>query len=656
MRNRDRLILDSFGRFAVFAFVLAILAATTAATAFAQTTTTPAPSAETLKNWHAGMRRVPLPKKGCFTSSYPSTTWQEVPCTAAPAVPFPPARGAQQATVGNGNDVSAEVTGQISEAIGSFDSVTGVTSETGTNPYTGAKNVPNVYSLQLNSNFFTTSICNGAANPLQCQGWQQFVYASDDTNPTAFIQYWLINYGPKCPVDWNSFEGSCYTNSNAVFVPQQSITNLVTLSLTGEANAGGMDTLIMAVGSTVYTISADDNVVNLAQGWQEAEFNIVGDGNGTAANFNSGSTIVVRTSVGNGTLNAPSCFGQGFTGETNNLSFATAPVAQVETLPAIVFTESSTASSTPPCAAATAVGGSTTGGTDKLADTHDFNGDGKSDILWRDTAGNVGLWLMDGSQILSATVLGNVPTNWSVVGQRSFTGTADADILWRDTVGDVGIWLMNGNQITLTLVLGNVPTNWSVAGTGDFNGDGKADILWRDNAGNVGIWFMNGTTIQQTAVVGNMPTTWVIVGADMKGDIFWRNTATGEVEMWVMNGTQIAQAVDFGAVALTWTIAGIGDFDGNGSFDFLWRDSSGNVGVWLMNGTQIMSTAVFGNMPLTWTIAQTGDYSGAGRSDILWIDNTGNVTVWFMNGATIASTTNYGNVGTSWSVQSLNAD
>ena len=51
---------------------------------------------------------------------------------------------------------------------------------------------------------------------------------------------------------------------------------------------------------------------------------------------------------------------------------------------------------------------------------------------------------------------------------------------------------------------------------------------------------MNGATIQQTAVVGNIPTNWIIVGADMKGDIFWRNCVTGEVGMWVMEGPQIA--------------------------------------------------------------------------------------------------------------------
>jgi hypothetical protein len=288
--------------------------------------------------------------------------------------------------------------------------------------------------------------------------------------------------------------------------------------------------------------------------------------------------------------------------------------------------------------------------------THDFNGDGISDILWRDTAGNVGMWLMNGSQIGATSVLGNVATNWSIVGQRDFNGNGSADILWRDIAGNVGIWLMNGSQIKASPVLGNVPTNWSVVGTGDFNGDGYADILWRDNLGNVGIWFMNGTTVSQTAMLGIVPTNWAVAGTDMKGDIFWRNTVTGETGLWIVSGTKISQSVDFGVVPLNWKIAGIGDFDGNGSFDILWRDASGNVGIWLMNGTQIMSTAVLGNVPLSWSVAETGNFNGNGQIDILWIDNLGNVAVWFMNGVTVQSVTNYGNAGTAWSVQSLNAD
>ena len=288
--------------------------------------------------------------------------------------------------------------------------------------------------------------------------------------------------------------------------------------------------------------------------------------------------------------------------------------------------------------------------------THDFNGDGFSDVLWLDTTHDVGMWLMNGATILKGVVFNSVPAQWSVVGQRDFNGDGFADILWRDNVGNVGMWLMNGTTIVQAGSFSSIPTQWSVAGTGDFNGDGKADILWIDTSNNLGIWFMNGTTITRTAVVGQLPANWIVVGSDMKGDVFLRNTATGDVGIWVMNGAQVAQSVDLGPVSLNWTVAGIGDFDSNGSTDLLWRDTAGDVAIWLMNGTTIASSTVLNNLPLSWTIGQTGDYNGDGKSDILWVDNTGNVGIWFMNATSVASVSFYGNLGTNWSVQSLGAD
>src|SRR5258708_34116234 len=38
--------------------------------------------------------------------------------------------------------------------------------------------------------------------------------------------------------------------------------------------------------------------------------------------------------------------------------------------------------------------------------THDFNGDGYSDIPWRDTSGNVAIWAMNGTTVLNPNTAG----------------------------------------------------------------------------------------------------------------------------------------------------------------------------------------------------------------------------------------------------------
>ena len=96
------------------------------------------------------------------------------------------------------------------------------------------------------------------------------------------------------------------------------------------------------------------------------------------------------------------------------------------------------------------------------ANTHDSNGDIFSDIQWRDTAGNLGIWLMQGASVTQSGGLGGVPGSWSIVGQRDFNGDFKTDMLWRDTSGNIAIWLMNGKGLLANVTVGNVPTNWTV--------------------------------------------------------------------------------------------------------------------------------------------------------------------------------------------------
>jgi hypothetical protein len=47
----------------------------------------------------------------------------------------------------------------------------------------------------------------------------------------------------------------------------------------------------------------------------------------------------------------------------------------------------------------------------------DFNGDGKSDILWQYTDGTPAIWLMNGLNLVSAGVAGsfNPGTDWHII-------------------------------------------------------------------------------------------------------------------------------------------------------------------------------------------------------------------------------------------------
>jgi hypothetical protein len=313
----------------------------------------------------------------------------------------------------------------------------------------------------------------------------------------------------------------------------------------------------------------------------------------------------------------------------------------------------------------------------KMHDTHDFNGDGYSDIAWRNTNGDTAIWLMSatpsgGAQVLSTTELGILPNSWQIVGLRDFNGDGNADLLWSNTNGDTRIWLMTGAQVSQTTDLGVVPNGWSIVGTGDFNGDGYGDILWRNTNGDTAIWLMTGTATQMQALsmidLGPVPSNWNIAGTgDFNGDgytdILWRDTS-GDTGVWLMTGSatqvQMLSWTDFGLVPTSWHIAGTGDFNGDGYTDILWQNTNGDTAIWPMTGTATqvrMSSAIdFGVVPTGWSIAETGDFNGDGYTDILWRNTNGDTAIWFMNRAGVSSISDLGLVPNAWVIQGAGAD
>jgi trimeric autotransporter adhesin len=147
---------------------------------------------------------------------------------------------------------------------------------------------------------------------------------------------------------------------------------------------------------------------------------------------------------------------------------------------------------------------------------NDFNGDSKSDILWRNNDGSVAIWQMDGNTILPASGLVSAASpDWKIAGTGDFNNDSKSDILWRNNDGSVAIWQMDGNTILPASGLVSAASpDWKIAGTGDFNNDSKSDILWRNDLGAVAIWQMDGNTIlPASGSIGSATTDWKIAGS-----------------------------------------------------------------------------------------------------------------------------------------------
>ena len=328
----------------------------------------------------------------------------------------------------------------------------------------------------------------------------------------------------------------------------------------------------------------------------------------------------------------------------------------------------------------------------------DFNDDGVSDILWRSASGGLVAWDMNRSGAIGGSgfvTYGGVVTapdaSYSIAAISDFSGDGKADVLWRNTAGSLIEWLMNGSVITQSsfVTAGGTPVNpdpsWSFLGAGDFNGDGMSDMLWRNASGEIAEWQVNGTVIGGSGDLNAgggavfLGTAWSVAGigdfnGDGKADIIWRN-ASGEVAEWQMNGSTIIGSSDLnsGGVAVAptanWSVAGVGDFNADGNADLLWRDnSSGALVEWLMNGSSIIGSGsvTLSGTPVNpdpgWHVVEIGDFNGDARADILWRHDNGAIAEWFMKGTAIVGTATPSSGGAvvspdaSWQIQAKPTD
>lgn len=317
--------------------------------------------------------------------------------------------------------------------------------------------------------------------------------------------------------------------------------------------------------------------------------------------------------------------------------------------------------------------------------THnDFDGDGRSDVLWRDPTGAIHEW--------SATSTGAFVDGWTLGWVATANVAATGDF---NGDGREDIVLLGGNSSASgTLLISAlqtqsagfqpdweaatmVPSGWHIAGEGDFNGDSKTDLLMRNDNGVVAAWLIGpaDSTIVDVPdapfvpqpVNGAANSSWHIVGTgDFDGDgisdILWRNDS-GYLTDWLGTATgaftdNVAHAGN-GAADVSWQIAGTGDFNGDGLTDILWRNANGYTTEWLgtSNGefTDNNANAGTGAADASWQVVNIGDFNGDGMDDLLWRNSSGYTTEW-LGASNGGFTDNAANAGTgaadnSWHVQ-----
>jgi hypothetical protein len=251
----------------------------------------------------------------------------------------------------------------------------------------------------------------------------------------------------------------------------------------------------------------------------------------------------------------------------------------------------------------------------RRAVTHDFTGDGKSDLPWHNTAtGQNELWVMNGTQH-GSTVQLPLGTSGS---QIQSTGDMDAngspDLVWRnEETGKDEVWLMNRTQLAQVVPLETRPDgNWTIGAVADFDDDDNDDVVWHNKlTGENQIWFHSGTDHAGTWQLPASPSgVWGLHGAgdfngDEKPDLFFHDKTSGANSIWIMDDakplTMTANSAESGLRKLgvntltvqsdpdpNWMPAQVADMNGDGRPDIVWRNvNTGENKVWIMSGTTL---------------------------------------------------------------------
>ena len=294
-----------------------------------------------------------------------------------------------------------------------------------------------------------------------------------------------------------------------------------------------------------------------------------------------------------------------------------------------------------------------------------------SDILWRNTSGRTMVWL--NAVAATESYPGTVGSDWQIQGIGDFDGNGRGDILWRSNRGDNVIW-SDGRAPGVWIA--GVDTGWRVVGIGDFDGDGRSDILWRSIYGDNAIWPAGQAPGYW---LGGVDNSWRVAGigdfdGDGRSDILWRSV-NGDNVVWPSGN---APGFWISALDNNWQVQGVGDFDGNGEADIAWRcvpqapatacgnAVAGQVAIWqFWNGSYYGWTTYPGALDGNWQIHGVGDFDGNGESDLLWrcvpqapataCGNAvaGSVAIWQFADGAYSWTTWPGALDASWQIQSV---
>ncbi|MFN6168725.1 MAG: BACON domain-containing protein, partial [Burkholderiales bacterium] len=223
-------------------------------------------------------------------------------------------------------------------------------------------------------------------------------------------------------------------------------------------------------------------------------------------------------------------------------------------------------------------------------------------------------------------------------GGVDIDGDGRGEIVVRSLEG--GLWAakLNGQQVSWTQIADPGP-NYAVMGAVDLDSKGRSDLIMLNTAqGDIGearVWSAFNAGIPK--VLRNVRTAWRVdavgdLDGDGRGDIVWRFTGigaspndTGVSYIWFTDGNGVTQVRKRGGAPLSWTLLGATDLNGDGAADMIYISPDLQIRALMATANRTCANLSGGALDAGYMALALGSFSGVGKGEILARNTSGQV-------------------------------
>lgn len=201
-----------------------------------------------------------------------------------------------------------------------------------------------------------------------------------------------------------------------------------------------------------------------------------------------------------------------------------------------------------------------------------------------------------------------------------------------------GRYSIGSSTFTFT-VINDPGINYRLLGANKIDTGAKSDLLFQNivtgDFGEASAWLDFDSTKQR--LVRNVKRIWDVqavgdLDGDGFGDLVWRYLGfdplrpndTGVSYIWFTSGAPSTSGPNVsgvrkrGGAPLTWTLIGAADINSDGAADMVYLSPDGIIKVLMATPGRTCANLSAGNVPAGFTAQKLGNFSGDGRADILY--------------------------------------